>query len=174
MGQGIIEDFVFDRSWYSFASTCSEVERMMLVDAIVRYKLDKKMPDNCVRGLFNKIRPLVDGTTKEVSTISRDRYKEDCEALIEMMKPYVGKYDRDMLNDFYRYWKEPTRGKNPRALYQTKKTWSISGRLATWYKRNLNGNTQSISRKEHANKVAFDSLLEGMAHEMDGSVSDTI
>lgn len=52
----------------------------------------------------------------------------------EKLKPYLDKYGRGMLNDFYMYWTEHNEhGKKMR--YEMQKTFDIPRRLATW-KRN--------------------------------------
>ena len=56
----------------------------------------------------------------------------------DSLRQYVGKYDREMLRDFYDYWSEINDGgtKMRWEIAKTKGgTFSIGGRLATW-KRN--------------------------------------
>ena len=51
----------------------------------------------------------------------------------ESLAPFKDKYPREMLKDFYDYWREPTpNGK--KMLFELKKTWSIELRLARWHK----------------------------------------
>lgn len=59
---------------------------------------------------------------------SLDKAREDLKSSI---KPYVDKYGKDMCNDFFEYWSEPTQnGKKMR--YQLERTWEIGRRLARW------------------------------------------
>lgn len=50
------------------------------------------------------------------------------------LKPFLEKYGKDMLNDFYTHWTEPNKsGTLFRKEMQT--TWDTAGRLRTWAKR---------------------------------------
>ena len=51
----------------------------------------------------------------------------------ETLLPYEGKYGAEMLEEFYIYWSEPTKD-GKRMRYELNKTWSVGGRLATWYR----------------------------------------
>lgn len=51
----------------------------------------------------------------------------------DTLKPFLQKYGKDMLNEFYKYWTETNRsGTKFRQEFQ--KTWSIERRLETWAK----------------------------------------
>lgn len=51
----------------------------------------------------------------------------------QTLKPYVEKYGREFLNDFYLYWTEPTQD-NKQLNFELQKTWSLDRRLSTWLK----------------------------------------
>jgi hypothetical protein len=51
----------------------------------------------------------------------------------ETLKPFVEKYGREFLNDFYLYWTEPTQD-NKQLNFELQKTWSLDRRLSTWLK----------------------------------------
>lgn len=54
----------------------------------------------------------------------------------ESLAPFKDKYAREMLKDFYDYWRETTpSGKKMR--FELQKTWSIELRLATWSRNNI-------------------------------------
>ncbi len=56
----------------------------------------------------------------------------------DSLRPYVGKYDKAMLRDFYDYWSESNDGGTKMRWEMAKAkggTFSLGGRLATW-KRN--------------------------------------
>lgn len=53
------------------------------------------------------------------------------------IQPFISKYNRDMLNEFFAYWTEPTQNKNPKMRFELEKTWSVEKRLATWSKNEL-------------------------------------
>ena len=75
----------------------------------------------------------------------------------DSLRQYVGKYDREMLRDFYDYWSESNDGgtKMRWEIAKTKGgTFSIGGRLATWkrneerYGRNGGGREKGCSISE--------------------------
>ena len=75
----------------------------------------------------------------------------------DSLRQYVGKYDREMLRDFYDYWSESNDGgtKMRWEIAKTKGgTFSIGGRLATWkrneerYGRNGSGREKGCSISE--------------------------
>ena len=52
---------------------------------------------------------------------------------IESMKPYLDKYGKEMLNDFFRYWAEPNQA-NTKMRWEMEKTWNLTMRLSRWSK----------------------------------------
>lgn len=49
----------------------------------------------------------------------------------DTLKPYLEKYGRDMLKDFYQYWTEPNKS-GTKFKQEMLKTWDVSRRLETW------------------------------------------
>jgi len=47
------------------------------------------------------------------------------------LQPFVEKYGRDFIKDFYLYWSEPTQDLK-KLKYELEKTWSLDRRLKTW------------------------------------------
>ena len=47
------------------------------------------------------------------------------------LQPFVDEYGRQMLSDFFRYWTEPNKS-GTKMKFELERTWSVSGRLATW------------------------------------------
>lgn len=47
------------------------------------------------------------------------------------LQPYAEQYGRQMLSEFYRYWTEPNKS-GTKMKFELERTWSLSGRLATW------------------------------------------
>lgn len=47
------------------------------------------------------------------------------------LKPFLEKYGKDLLNEFYFYWTEPNKS-NTKFRYELEKTWSLERRLHTW------------------------------------------
>lgn len=59
------------------------------------------------------------------------------EKFIEDLKPYIGVYGKDMLNDFFYYWSEPDTNK-VKMKFEMQKTWDLNLRLIRWNKNNFN------------------------------------
>jgi len=80
--------------------------------------------------------------------LTKDEFK------IEVWKSGQEKYDNSMLAEFFEYWIEPDdKGK---MRFQLQKTWSVSGRLATWNRNNFGGKFQGNSSGpiQNASKLA--------------------
>lgn len=56
----------------------------------------------------------------------------------EKLKPYLGQYGKDMLNNFYRYWTEINDG-GKKMRFEMEKVFQLSSRLVTWHKNNYGG-----------------------------------
>jgi hypothetical protein len=62
----------------------------------------------------------------------RDAFKA---ALNEHYKTSGGKYPKHMYQDFFTFWAAPST-KNPSVMgFEDTRTWSLAGRLATWYQK---------------------------------------
>jgi DNA-binding IscR family transcriptional regulator len=72
-------------------------------------------------------------TTKKIQP--KQPIEERRVSFIENLKEFTELYDKDLLNDFYRYWSEPTT-KGDKMRYELQKTWSLNLRLITWSKNN--------------------------------------
>ena len=55
----------------------------------------------------------------------------------DTLKPYLEKYGKELLNDFYAYWTEPNKS-NTKFKQELEKTWELSRRLETWAKNDKN------------------------------------
>jgi hypothetical protein len=53
----------------------------------------------------------------------------------DSLKPFLPKYGKDFLNDFFAYWTEPNKS-NSKFRQELQKTWSLNLRLETWAKNN--------------------------------------
>lgn len=51
------------------------------------------------------------------------------------LKPFLEKYGKDLLNDFYFYWTEHGE-KDKKLRFEKEKTFGVEQRLRTWYNRN--------------------------------------
>ncbi len=70
----------------------------------------------------------------------------------ETLKPFLDNpYSKEMLNDFYLYWTEPTKSGNKfRQELQT--TWDVSRRLITWSNNNF-GNKKTAENENSITKI---------------------
>lgn len=66
----------------------------------------------------------------------------------ENLKPYLEKYGKDMLNDFYRYWTEMNDG-GKRMRFEMEKVFQVASRLVTWSKKNYNKSNSFVEQKMH-------------------------
>lgn len=82
---------------------------------------------------------------RERNLLAGDR-KDDIEQrkqeFAEKLKPYLDKYGRDMLNEFWLYWTEPTVG-GKKLRYEREKAWDTERRLARWNNKNQNTNEKN-------------------------------
>lgn len=69
---------------------------------------------------------------QEVNNIEERKLK-----FAETLKPFLEKYGRDMLSDFYKYWTEPNKS-GTKFKQELLKTWDTSRRLETWSRNDFN------------------------------------
>lgn len=66
-------------------------------------------------------------------TASEKTIAEKRRTFAESMKPFVGVYHRDTLNEFYRYYSMPENKTNPEYLrWELLEFWDLSTKLAAW------------------------------------------
>lgn len=63
----------------------------------------------------------------------------------DTLKPFLEKYGREMLADFYKYWTEPNKS-GTKFKQEMLKTWDTSRRLETWSRNNF-GNKKTESQE---------------------------
>lgn len=79
-------------------------------------------------------------TNKE--TLTKDEViTQKQNAFAETLKPYLSLYGKEMLNNFFLYWTEPTKSGN-KLRFDLQKTWDVARRLRTWNSNNF-GNQKS-------------------------------
>ncbi|CAB4147417.1 hypothetical protein UFOVP514_29 [uncultured Caudovirales phage] len=72
---------------------------------------------------------------KEVLSVRKVNFSES-------LKPFLEKYSKDMLNNFYLYWTEHGE-KDIKMRYEKERTFGLSQRLATWYKNDYSPKAQT-------------------------------
>lgn len=71
-------------------------------------------------------------------------------AFYDSLVPFVERYGKEMIREFFEYWTEPTnegRDKGKKMRFEKEKTWALSKRLGTWNKnneKNYNNNQHGI------------------------------
>lgn len=86
-------------------------------------------------------KPLSNESVKKSATIVAT-LAERRENFKLSLEPYLAKYSRDMLNDFYAYWTEENQSRT-KMRFELEKTWGLVNRLATWARRDNNFKTTS-------------------------------
>ena len=76
---------------------------------------------------------------KEQETIEQRKLK-----FASTLQPFLEKYGKEFLNDFYKYWTEPNKS-NSKFKQELEKTWDLSRRLETWAKNDKNFNKSQIA-----------------------------
>lgn len=66
--------------------------------------------------------------SKDILSPLTDRQKSFYDSLL----PFLTKYDKKMLREFYEYWSEPDRAAKPKMRFEKEKTWSLERRLERW------------------------------------------
>lgn len=57
-------------------------------------------------------------------------------AFSSQLAPYLSRYGKHMLNNFYRHWSQPENVENPTRLkWECEEFWDLSNRLAMWHER---------------------------------------
>lgn len=80
----------------------------------------------------------------------KNKFYEDC-------KPFLAKYPKQMLREFYNYWVETNRS-GTRLRFELQQTFEISKRLATWARldKNVKKTDQVLTYEEMCNKTQND------------------
>jgi hypothetical protein len=96
-----------------------------------------------------------------VTEIKKNNIEERKLKFASTLKPFLDTYGKEMLNDFYLYWTEPTKLNN-KFRQELQKTWGIERRLQTWYKNDFKNKEKSSEKKE--SKI---SQLKSVSDELD-------
>ena len=86
----------------------------------------------------------------QMLTEKKNRFYEDC-------KPFLAKYPKQMLREFYNYWVETNRS-GTRLRFELQQTFEVSRRLATWARldKNVKKTEQVLSYQEMCNATQND------------------
>ena len=84
-----------------------------------------------------------EGKEKEKVEHTIDSRKND---FAELLKPFIEKYGREMIREFFLYWTEPNQ-KKQKMKFELQETWSLERRLNTWSKQSVKFGT-AVSKAE--------------------------
>lgn len=100
----------------------------------------KERKENTLTGVKEKV-------AADAATLTQGRRQ----AFYNTLVPYVEKYGKDMVREFFDYWSEENRS-HTKMRFEQQPTWEVGKRLATWarndkkYQRNGNRNSQTADR----------------------------
>jgi hypothetical protein len=110
---------------------------------------------------------------KEENSKVKKRKEEESLAVRKLkfsntLEPFLAKYGRDFLNDFYLYWTEPNKSQT-QFRQEMQKTWSLERRLATWAKNDKNFKKEKSSAQKEkdqpvAGRMTQESLSESLSN----------
>jgi hypothetical protein len=96
-----------------------------------------------------------------VTEIKKNNIEERKLKFASTLKPFLDLYGKEMLNDFYLYWTQPTKS-NTKFKQELEKTWGLEHRLSTWNKNDFKNKEKSSAKKE--SKI---SQLKSVSDELD-------
>jgi hypothetical protein len=79
--------------------------------------------------------------------------KDRREAFKNALSPFLSKYNKDLLNDFFKYWTEPNQSKT-KMRFEFEKTWDLSLRLSNWNK----GDKKTDFKQQNNYKLDFSNV----------------
>jgi len=85
----------------------------------------------------------VNDTVTDTVNVKKNTLEDRKLKFADTLKPFLSKFSKDMLNDFYRYWTEPNKS-GTKFRQELEKAWDLQRRLDTWAKRDNTFNKQDI------------------------------
>lgn len=106
------------------------------IEALVRvlalsFSGSREEAEKIVEWAYNRGQKKKDDQPSGTSTIE-ERQKRFYNSLI----PFLNRYPKPMLREFYDYWSEPDRSAKPKMRFEKEKTWSLERRLERWLRNN--------------------------------------
>ena len=137
----IVEFGFFKVHEYSKNQYSSNVIELTLNAKANNKALDKALSKHSTKQLQSTV-----SINKQV-TIEQETIEQRKLSFGESLQPYVEKFGREFIKDFYYYWTEETQDKK-KLKFETHKTFSIEHRLRTWNKNSTKfGNDYTIDNK---------------------------
>lgn len=73
-----------------------------------------------------------------IKNVKKDKERKECKErekiFYSSLIPFLDKYDKTLIQDFFRHWSEPIKD-GTKMRFELQKTWSLTGRLVTWKKK---------------------------------------
>jgi hypothetical protein len=130
------------------------VTRINLILPRKKAILPRNNPHSKVKESKVKESKVLEGAAAPVKKSFKEFTQQD---FIDELANFKDKYPKDMLNAFYKYWKE--KSANGKMRFQLEKTWEIDLRLDKW-KRNNESRFQSIAQNEEASATKLASRFK--------------
>jgi hypothetical protein len=122
--------------------------------------------------------PTTTPKEEKALAIKKKTAPERAQDFYVQLVPYVEKYGREMIRNFYDYWSEYS-SERSKMRFEKQPTWNLARRLATWSKRDNEyhdeRNTKyrnAAEQKQEANDYALRSLEEDLRRFMEGGAGD--
>ena len=90
---------------------------------------------------FNLGQSSIADILQEQNLKKEEKIKAKKQAFADMLRPFLGQYDKDTLNEFYRYWTEANKSMT-KLKWELEPTFEVSLRLARWV------NNQRVNKPE--------------------------
>jgi hypothetical protein len=117
-----------------------------VIELTLNTKANNKALDKALSKHSTKQRQSTVSINKQV-TIEQGTIEERKQEFALSLQPYVEKYGREFIKDFYLYWTEETQDKK-KLNFELKRTFNIERRLGTWKKNSTKfGNEYSVDNK---------------------------
>lgn len=169
-----------DYNTKQYEETCKKRSEAGKKGMAVRYQKENLTNDNKTNKSYQKVTNLTDNEyDNKEKTISNEIVKKKATIVATLterkesfklsLEPYLQKYSREMINDFYEYWTEENQSRT-KMRFEMEKTWDTARRLAMWAKNenkfsngqkfNSTSNYESATDKrrreqqEYANRLA--------------------
>ena len=92
--------------------------------------------DNTVIKPITNITDNVTVTVNDTVTVKKNTLEDRKLKFADTLKPFIDKFGKTMLNEFYRYWTEPNRS-GTKFRQEMEKAWDLERRLDTWAKKDI-------------------------------------
>lgn len=117
----------------------SEIGRIGgLKSAEQRTKTKQNEPNEAIASFAQANQAVNDNVTVTVNdTVKKNNIEERKLKFADTLKPFIEKYGKPMLRDFYLYWTEPNKS-GTKFKQEMLKTWDVSRRLETWSRNDFN------------------------------------